>query len=173
MDIISHGLWGGLAVGRKSRRSFWLSFFCGIAPDLFSFGLFSAMSILGFASGPDWSNGPPDARSIPSYVYMLYNITHSFVTFAVVFIILWAIFKKPIYELLAWPLHILFDIPTHSTAFFPTPFLWPLLEYRVNGIPWSHPFIFFPNWIFLILLYLYFFVYKKRKKVPTDYAKNS
>lgn len=163
MDIVSHGLWGGLAFGRKNRRSFWIAFFCGIAPDLFSFGIFSAMNILGLVSGPDWSNGPPDPRSIPDYVYHLYNMTHSLVMFAVVFLVVWAIRKKPLYELFAWPLHILMDIPTHSTQFFPTPFLWPFVDYRVDGIPWSHPYIFFPNWIFLILLYLYFFVYRKRK----------
>ncbi len=167
MDIISHGLWGGLAVGRKNKKSFWLSFLFGVSPDLLSFGIFSAMNILGLVSGPDWSGGPPPADSIPQYVHTLYNITHSLVTFAVVFGLVWLLRKKPLYELLAWPLHILMDIPTHSTQFFPTPFLWPFVDYRVDGIPWSHPYIFFPNWIFLILLYLYFFVFRKR------YAKNS
>lgn len=163
MDIISHGLWGGVAVGRKNKKSFWLSFLFGVSPDLLSFGIFSAMNILGLVSGPDWSAGPPAAESIPQYVHTLYNITHSLVTFAVVFGIVWILRKKPLYELLAWPLHILMDIPTHSTQFFPTPFLWPFVDYRVDGIPWSHPYIFFPNWIFLIVLYLYFFVYKRRR----------
>ena len=165
MDIVSHGLWGGLAFGRNTKKSFWLSFFCGIAPDLFSFGLFSVMNILGLVSGPDWSGGPPDPQTIPQYVHMLYNITHSFVIFFVVFFFVWLIRKKPLYEMLAWPLHILMDIPTHSTKFFPTPFLWPFVDYRVDGISWAHPFIFFPNWILLIALYLYFFVYKKHKKI--------
>ncbi len=38
MDIISHGLWGGITVGRKSGRSFWTAFCFGVAPDLFAFG---------------------------------------------------------------------------------------------------------------------------------------
>jgi hypothetical protein len=164
MDIVSHGLWGGLAFGRKNKKSFWMSFLFGISPDLLSFGIFSAANIFGLASGPDWSGGPPDASSIPEYVHMLYNITHSFVIFALIFLFVWWLRKKPLYEMLAWPLHILLDIPTHTTAFFPTPFLWPFVEYRVDGVPWSHLWIFFPNWVFLIVLYLYFFVYKKRKK---------
>ena len=32
MDIVSHGLWGALAFGRKNRRSFWLAFGIGLAP---------------------------------------------------------------------------------------------------------------------------------------------
>ena len=39
MDIVSHGLWGAIAFGRKSRSSFWLAFLIGLAPDLFSFGI--------------------------------------------------------------------------------------------------------------------------------------
>lgn len=165
MDIVSHGLWGGLAFGKKNKKSFWTAFAFGISPDLFSFGLFSVLNILGFVSGPDWSGGPPDASTIPQYVHILYNFTHSFVLFALLFFVVWGFRKKPLYEMLAWPLHILMDIPTHTTAFFPTPFLWPFVDYRVDGISWSHPLIFFPNWIFLIVLYLYFFVYKKRKKI--------
>jgi len=46
----------------------------------------------------------------------------------------------------------------------PTPFLWPISTYKINGIPWSHQLIFFPNIILLVFFYFYFFVYKKRKK---------
>lgn len=163
MDILSHGMWGGLAFGRKSKKSFWLSFCIGIAPDLFSFGLFSAMNILGIVSGPDWSSGTPDMNSIPSYVHYLYNCTHSFFIFAIVFGLVLALYKRPVYEMFAWPLHILMDIPTHSIKFFPTPFLWPFGNYQVDGIPWSHPWIFFSDWILLAIFSLYFFWWKKRK----------
>lgn len=164
MDILSHGLWGGVAFGRENKRKFWTAFAFGISPDFLSFGIFSVMNIFGIVSGPDWSNGPPDLSSIPPFVSTLYNITHSLIVFAFVFLLVWALRKKPLYEMLAWPLHILMDIPTHSTKFFATPFLWPLSNYKVDGVPWSHPWIFFPDWIFLIAFYLYFFVYKKRKK---------
>jgi len=64
----------------------------------------------------------------------------------------------------AWGLHILMDIPTHSTDFFPTPFLWPFSGYRVDGISWGHPYIFFPNVVVLIVLYILFFLKKKKRK---------
>lgn len=164
MDILSHGLWGGLLTGRENKKAFWWSFGLGIAPDLFSFGLFTGMTLLGLASGPDWSAGPPPESTIPDYVHTLYDLTHSFVTFGVVFLVVWAIRKKPFWPLLAWALHIAMDIPTHSTEFFPTPFLWPFFNsVRVNGIPWSHPIIFIPNLILLLVLYVWFFGVKKKK----------
>jgi hypothetical protein len=36
MDVISHGLWGGVAFGRKNKKYFWWSFGFGIMPDLLS-----------------------------------------------------------------------------------------------------------------------------------------
>lgn len=161
MDIISHGLWGSLGFGRRSRKSFGLAFFFGISPDLFSFGIFTASIWLGLVSGPDWSNGPPDPLLIPQYVHSFYNVTHSLIIFSVVFGLVWLIRKKPLYELAAWGLHILVDIPTHSDKFFPTPFLWPFSDLYMNGISWSHPVIFIPNVTLLIALYLWFFVVKK------------
>lgn len=163
MDILSHGLWGAAAVGRKSKRTFLLAFFFGVAPDLFSFGIFTMSTILGLASGPDWSSGPPDPASIPNYVHSLYNITHSLFTFAVVFSIVWFIRKKPFLPLLAWAIHILLDVPTHSTEFFPTPFVWPLSSYRFDGVSWSHPAIFYTNLSLLLIVYLYIYYRKKIK----------
>ena len=166
MDIVSHGLWGAGAFGRKSKKDFWIAFFFGIMPDLFSFGIFTISTLLGFVDGPDWRSGPPDPSSIPSYVGGLYNITHSFIVFAFVFLIVWVIRKKPYYLMMGWPLHILFDIGTHSTSFFPTPFLWPLISYRFNGVPWSDPQILIPNFVFLALIYIGWWIlkYKRRRK---------
>lgn len=166
MDILSHGLWGGITLGRKNKKDFWWAFVIGLAPDLLSFGIFTLMIILGLATGPDWSLGPPPEGSIPKYVHSLYEVTHSFIIFAIVFFVVWLIRKKPFLPLLAWALHISMDIPTHSTEFFPTPFLWPFFDnIRVNGIPWSHPIIAIPNATLLIILYFWVFVVKKRLKV--------
>lgn len=163
MDTLSHGLYGGIAFGRKSKVSYWKAFFFGVMPDIFSFGIFTASSILGLVSGPDWSGGPPDPSTIPSYVHHLYDVTHSLVVAFSVFGIVWFFTKRPVYEMLAWPLHILVDMPTHSSAFFPTPILWPLSDFTVNGIQWSNPYIFIPNVILLSSLYLYWFI--RRRKI--------
>jgi hypothetical protein len=162
MDTLSHGLWGSLAFGRRNRLSFWLAFFFGVAPDIFSFGIFLASNFLGFTERPDWSQGPPDPSLIPTYVHVAYNWTHSLVVFAVVFGLVWFIRRRPLYEMLAWPLHILMDVPTHTYRFFPTPFLWPVSDVTISGIPWSDPRIFIPNLTFLVVLYVWFFLIRPR-----------
>lgn len=164
MDFLSHGLWGGIAMGGASRRSFWLAFGFGMAPDLCSFGLVFADGLL--THGLDFFNGlghPPQAAQIPGYVHQLYNVTHSLVVFAAVFALVWLLRRRPLWELGAWGLHIALDIFTHSEAFFPTPFLWPLSDARVDGVPWSDPRIFFGNVLLLAALYAWFFF--RRKKI--------
>jgi hypothetical protein len=49
MDILSHGLWGAIAFGRRDRPSFWLAFLLGLAPDLLSFGILYFAVSLGMA----------------------------------------------------------------------------------------------------------------------------
>lgn len=154
MDIISHALWGGVVAGRKSKKYFWWAFGLGLFPDFASFGILMIVRILGIASGPDWSNGHPDVSQIPHFVNILYNISHSFITFGLIFLLVWWLLKKPFRPLLAWGFHIFLDIPSHSFHFFPTPFLWPISNFEINGINWGEPIIFIPNVIFLVVLYL-------------------
>lgn len=168
MDILSHGLWGAIAFGRRNRRAFWQAFFFGIAPDFFSFGLFFIQRLFEWeSSGVVFKAGPPDPAMIPEYVSSLYNITHSLVVFLVVFAVVYAITRRVFIPMLAWPLHILFDIPVHSTAFFPTPYLWPFATPFVNGYSWGHAVIFIPDVVLLTALYLWYFWYRpyKRKKL--------
>ncbi len=162
MDTLSHGLWGSYFFGKKKRRDFWAAFTIGMAPDLLSFGVFFVTNLLGITQAPNWKAGPPDPATIPQYVHGAYNVTHSFVTFGIVFLAIWLFRKKPWIPLWAWALHIIMDIPTHSRQFFPTPFLWPLSDVTVDGIPWSVWWIFFPNLILLIILYVW--KYKKSER---------
>jgi len=158
MDVFSHGLWGGIAFGRRRKRDFWAAALLGMLPDLVPFGPFFLMALLGVV--PLHFGGPPSLDNIPQFVFSLYSVTHSLIVFALVFGSVWVWRKRAYLPLAAWGLHILVDIPTHSTEFFPTPFLWPLSSAHVNGVPWSHPLIFFPDVILLIVLYVWFFKIK-------------
>ncbi len=166
MDIISHGLWGGITVGRKSKKSFWTAFCFGVAPDLFAFGPMFAQGA--FIHGLDFLGNlgkKPDPSVIPAYVHGIYNVTHSLVVFAAVFAVVWLIRREPLLEMGAWALHVCMDIPTHGTAFFPTPFLWPVSDFHVDGMPWSTPIIFIPNVLLLAVLYAWF-LYRRTKPSP-------
>ncbi len=163
MDIISHGLYGGAAFGRKNKRDYIISFLFGMGPDLMSFGVYFVLAILGLQPWPGKFE-PPNYPAIPEYVHKLYNASHSLVIYAIFFGIIWFLGYKSFAKLtLAWPLHILVDIPTHSTNFFPTPFLWPISNLHVNGIPWSEPAIFIPDIIVIAIIYIYWYLKNKRK----------
>jgi hypothetical protein len=167
MDVFSHGLWGGITVGRKNRKSFLTAVAFGMAPDVIAFGPFMITRLLD--QGTDFFSRlgkRPEISTIPDYVHATYNVTHSLVVFSVAFTLLWLIRGKPLVEMWAWALHICMDIPTHGLEFFPTPFLWPLSDFHVNGVPWSRPYIFFPNWGLLIILYAWFLYRKRRPRLP-------
>lgn len=167
MDIFSHGLWGGIAFGRANPKQYWSAFAFGIAPDALSFGLLFVQNMLGSGVRPDFSGGAPDPSLIPGYIHDLYNITHSLLIAAAVIGIVWLARRTLPLVMLAWPLHILVDIPTHGAAFFPTPYLWPLANLPVDGIPWSHWYIFYPNLILLAAAYGAWWYVRKRRTTRT------
>ncbi len=158
MDFISHGLYGGIAFGRRSKRQYLTAFIFGMIPDLLSFGPFFIMSFLGITKRLSFSSGPPSPALIPTYVHVLYNITHSLVIAFLIIGIASLVFGRRIWPLGAWPLHVLMDIPTHTSAFFPTPFLWPISNFTFSGISWASPIVFIPNVLVLVTLYFVFFL---------------
>lgn len=161
MDVLSHGLWGGAIVASKGKRFFWLGFLFGILPDIISF----LPHFFDMTFGDGWHplGKRPPLESIPQITFALYNVTHSLIIFSAAFLATWAFLKKPFLPTLAWGLHILLDIPTHSTSFFPTPFLWPISDFKIDGISWSHPLIYFTNLGLLFLIYMYLLFLRPRR----------
>lgn len=166
MDILSHGLYGGVAFGRKSKKNYFIAFLFGVLPDLVAFGPFFIAAFLGLTSFPTGRIEPPSTNVIPSYVSSIYDASHSLVIYALFFAILWVIGKVDFAKLtLGWPLHILIDMPLHTKDFFPTPFLWPLANVEIDGIPWSMPYIFIPNVVLLVTIYSYWYFKNKKSKM--------
>lgn len=165
MDILAHGLWGGAGFVSRGPKKFGLAILFGMLPDLLSFGLFHA-------SRPDWLasriagelSGPPPLSILPAYVFHAYNLTHSLVIWIGLFALVWALRKQPAWVLLAWGLHILCDIPTHNSRYFPTPYLWPLPTPYVEGVPWATPWFIAANYTALLAVYLAVFWVNRRVK---------
>ena len=159
MDIFAHGLWAAAAargVNRKAPRRLrvpWVAFF-GVFPDLFAFSVpVMLMLWLRLTGGVGALPGP---RHMPfrDLSWQLYRISHSLIIFAAVFGIVWLLARRPVLELLGWSLHILIDIPSHSLRFFATPFLWPLSDYRFNGISWANRWFMLSNYTALLIVYI-------------------
>ena len=148
MDIFSHGLWS-FAVFHKKKYALKATLF-GILPDISSFGI---LFIINLING-NLRKGPPSLSSLPDWLFAAYNMTHSFVVFLVIFLSIYLIAKKWYWPLTAWAIHILIDIPTHSFRFFPTPFLWPLSDYKFDGISWATPWFLLLNYGALLIVFL-------------------
>lgn len=175
MDIFSHGIWAALMAkaanqklnkigNNKSLRTRQFIFF-GVFPDLLSFTLSFVWLFWGLISGNlNFSNLPSPETMEPAvrdtfWIFrltsFLYNISHSLFVLAVVFGISFLIFKRPTLELGGWLLHILIDIPTHSYKFYPTPFLWPLSNWKFDGFSWANPWFMVLNYFLIITVYLF------------------
>ncbi len=163
MDIVSHALWGGVSLGRENRKKFLLAAVISIMPDALTEGLFMVLLLLKVGGMPGWEHGHPNITDYPLFAQDLYALTHSLVIFSLVFALVWVVARRPVWLVAAWGLHILIDIPTHSLALFPTPFLWPISDFKVNGIGWDNPIILIPDAFLLILAYALWLYPKLRR----------
>jgi hypothetical protein len=160
--------------GRSAPPSPFLAGAWGVLPDLAAFA--PLFLFFGYA----WLMGVQVSRlpRLHEYQYLgirppyvfglteeLYRITHSVVIFTIMFFLAWMLrrmflakdspLRRPPYEMLAWLFHIIVDIPTHSSAFYPTPFLWPISDYRfLGGFSWGQPWFIIANYSALGLCYL-------------------
>lgn len=167
MDILAHTLWANAGARGANRirekkgkpklmSPAWTGFW-GVFPDLFAFTIPFVIVIFKIITGQvslSYFGGhhiPVVGFDLASY---LYQWSHSLIIWAVVFVIVWIISKRPRWELLGWALHILIDIPSHAIGFYPTPFLFPLSDYRFPyGISWSNVYYMIINYSALILVW--------------------
>lgn len=182
MDVFAHALWTGALfrgfnLKAKIKIKVWKAVLWGIAPDVFSFGLMTAWMLLSLIFGGTVADfhqfeamEPAQRDTIPIFqiVSFMYNITHSLFTFAAFFIVFYFIFRKPMWAMLGWLVHILIDIPTHSYQFYPTPFLWPLSSWKFNGISWGQKWFMIANYSAIVIAYaaLYFWSKRAKNKFP-------
>jgi membrane-bound metal-dependent hydrolase YbcI (DUF457 family) len=155
---------------RPGAAAFW-----GVFPDLFSFTPFFVWFAIGRLTGtvsPDVLPSherlepfAPDRHPLFDFTQNLYQLSHSLVVWAAVLLVVWLVLSRVLkkqsaarlvgWEMGAWALHILMDIPTHTYRFFPTPFLWPLSEWKFDGISWGQPWFMAVNYGVLLALFAY------------------
>jgi len=148
MDYLAHALWTR-AVYHEAKHPWWGAFW-GVFPDTVSWVPFFFYRI--FTSG--FSSGRSDLV-LPGWMDSLYGVSHSVVVFAVVVFIIYLVKKRiPIY-IWGWLLHIAIDVPTHSANMWPTPFLWPVSDFKFPGISWGTQSFMIANYAILSIVYLY------------------
>jgi hypothetical protein len=175
MDIFAHTLWASaiakeankVGENKKFRISVAWSGFWGVFPDLFAFTIpfFGRFYLILFGGASISSFAPPGFMNdgLMSLAQNLYQYSHSLVIWAFVFMLIWIFYRRPRYELLGWALHILIDIPSHTTSFFPTPFLFPLSSYVFPyGVSWGNYWYMVINYSLLLAVWGYFLLKKTK-----------
>jgi hypothetical protein len=160
MEIVAHSLWATAAAVtarrvtntriRAGQAAWWAVF-----PDVLAFGPSSLAGLwLRLTAGPGTT--PPEGHFLP-HVHLgipLYPAGHSMIVFALVFGVAALIMRRVLFGMLGWLLHILIDIPTHSFSYYATRFLWPVSEFRIDGIAWWTPWFWAATYGALAAVYL-------------------
>ena len=131
----------------------WLALFFGAMPDLSSFGVLIVINIFS-GSIPQFS-GPPPLESLPDWLFLCYDISHSYVTAFIVISVVYRFRKDVAFAMLGWPFHILLDFPFHPKEYFPTKLFYPITDFYFDGISWSNPYIWLPNVTGIIILFIW------------------
>lgn len=175
MDIFAHGLWtaaGARIVNRKVTKPlnvYW-SLFWGIFPDIFAFSIpFTALIYQKithtFYSELITRQGPEGNFPFSQLAHSLYNWSHSIVIFFIVFAVVSLLFRRPVFEMFGWLLHIFIDIPTHSAQFYPTPLFWPLSSWKfTHGFSWGVWWFQLINYTCILIVYIWLAQRRKRDK---------
>lgn len=167
MDVFAHTLWtnagarGVNAIAQKQNKKFRLSVgwtaFWGVVPDFFAFTIPFIIALYNIIfGGLSWSQTRDHHELIGGFdlAAYLYQFSHSLIIFILVFILISFLSKRPRWEMFGWALHIIIDIFSHSISFYPTPFLFPISEYRYPyGVSWAHPVFMMVNYSFLALVW--------------------
>ncbi len=164
MEIVAHSLWtAAAAIAAKRSAGVRLHTGCavwwGAFPDVLAFGPSGAAGLWLRLAGSDTGSGSD--RLLP-HVHLglpLYPAGHSLIVFLFVFGLASILARRVAFEMLGWLLHILIDIPTHSLRYYATRFLWPVSDFRVDGIAWWTPWF----WVatYAALLGVYALLWKK------------
>ena len=148
-DIVTHFVHGYLIFGKKGALY-------AILPDLLSFGRLFIKRIpekIDQFKKCQYSKlfQKPQLEKLDKIDHLLYNIFHS--------LIIWSIFYyfKKDKEIFSVFLAIVLDVFLHKKNYLPTPFLYPLSDYKFNGIPWNSKL----GWIISIIITI--FIYHKFK----------
>jgi hypothetical protein len=175
MDILAHALWAGVGTAlasrkfRVERRSAVLTIALAVLPDalqllpivwwvVFGAGSVAALNAYAMASPGLEPSMPP---SVTFLAHHLHCLMHSAVVAGAVTGVLWLIRRTLWIPLLGWWSHIVIDVFTHSTDYYPAPALYPITERGFDGLAWNLPWFLALNYAALSLTCLWLVLTRK------------
>lgn len=163
MDIVAHTLWAGAGVALWQRRAAvprrTAAWTIGLAalPDVlqmipvlawwgFTGGAFDAVKAFAIAVP---GRAPDLPASVTQLAYTLHCLSHSAIVATLATWLVWRLRGALWLPLLGWWSHILIDVFTHSSDYFPSPVLFPLTMRGFDGIAWNTPWFMGLNYLAL------------------------
>jgi hypothetical protein len=177
MDILAHALWAGVGTTlvsrrfRLERRGVVLTIALAVLPDvlqllpLIGWVMFGAGSIAALNAYAIASPGlePVMPASIAFLAHHLHCLMHSAIVASAVTSVLWLISHSLWIPLLGWWSHIVIDVFTHSSDYYPAPVLYPITERGFDGLAWTTPWFLVLNYAALGLTALWLVREKRRR----------
>jgi hypothetical protein len=158
MDLFSHILW--TRVGTRNKLWDEEALLFALLPDI---GFLLIMLYVIFGK-PMWQDFGDAMVTLPPAFLIIYRLLHSFVTLALVAMIVWRLSPKLLPAMSPWALHICMDIPFHGGEMFGTRFLYPILpNFYVSGISWGDYRVLAVSY-FMILVVWYYLEMRELKK---------
>lgn len=168
MDLIAHGLWAALGVRWLARRRpasttvAVLAVGASMLPDVLHLVPVALWAFLG-----DGDVGqllayivatPGFEPVLPPWLEMwshhLHCTMHSVIIAGAATVILWSWWGLVWLPLTGWWLHIVIDVFTHSSEFYPVPVFYPITYQGFDGIAWNTPWFMVVNYSALVLIWL-------------------
>lgn len=169
MDILAHALWATAGVAATHRR--WpMATRTAVATVAFAAipDIGHMLPMLGWAITGDGSFAnlwryaialPGQEPAVPTLVAMLSHhfhcILHSAIVAGLATLLLCFALHRLWIPLLGWWSHILIDIFSHSSDFYPAPILYPITQRGFDGIAWNTPWFMVLNYTALALVALW------------------
>lgn len=92
---------------------------------------------------------PPLPPLIALWSHHLHCVTHSMVVAGAVTLLLWTIRRTFWIPLFGWWAHIVIDVFTHSSDYYPSPALYPITQRGFDGLAWNTPWFLVLNYVAL------------------------
>ncbi len=165
MDIAAHALWaaagGAWALRRRfiDREELVATVALAVLPDLAQFLPLIAWVMVGTGS---WHVLPTFALAMPGHEpplphwvaltsHHLHCLLHSGVIAGIATLTLSIGLGRMWLPLLGWWSHIVIDVFTHSSGYYPVPVLYPLNDWAFDGIAWTQPRMIIGNYLLLLV----------------------
>lgn len=153
MDIVAHSLWVGLGTVAAARR--WpvsatqarAAVVLAALPDI---GHLIPIVLWGLVGDGTWATlrgyafATPGAEpwlppGVQAWSHTLHCVMHSAIVAAVITAIAWFRWRWFLVPLAGWWSHIVIDVFTHSSEYYPSPVLYPITNRGFDGIAWPTP----------------------------------